>query len=281
MLLPLSLGNNPLTLEEILKGSHPIVSLLKNASHPMLIVGQDLLTREDGDVLLGITRQLAEKYEFIYSHPTTDYWNGFNVLHTAASRVGGLDLGFTPDTKGNTVQGIIKAAATKKLKAIYLLGADELDMSCFSSTFVIYQGHHGDQGAAYADIILPGAAYTEKAGTYVNTEGRVQQSFRAVFPPGQAQEDWKIICTLAQYLKINLPYSTQEGIGKRLADVNSSFEELDTIPHVPWLPFGKKGTISPTPLLSQTTSFYMTDPISRHSVTMAKCQEAQKKRKAL
>lgn len=273
-----SLGDDPHILEEILKDRHPISTLLKKASHPMLIVGKDLLTRDDGGILLEIVRQIADKYGFIHHTPPEDHWNGFNVLHTAASRVGGLDLGFTPGPKGYDVPGILKAASGNKLKAVYLLGADELDMSAFKSTFVIYQGHHGDQGASHADVILPGAAYTEKAGTYVNTEGRVQQSLRAVFPPGQAQEDWKILRALAEHLRVELPYSTLEGVRRRLIEVNSLFEETDVVQRAPWLPFGQEGKPLKKGFESKNGSFYMTDPISRHSLIMAQCRQTHEQK---
>src|SRR5204863_4711437 len=135
-----------------------------------------------------------------------DGWNGFNVLHTAAARVAGLDLGFVPGNGGRDVTGILKGAATGDVGLVYLLGADELDMGALGSAFVVYQGHHGDAGANRADVILPGAAYTEKSGTWVNTEGRVQRGQRAVFPPGEAREDWAIVRALADAVGVKLPF---------------------------------------------------------------------------
>ena len=124
-------------------------------------------------------------------------WNGFNVLHRAAARVGGLDLGFLPGPGGRDVAGILAGVPSGEIEVLYLLGADELDLADTGSAFVIYQGHHGDRGAARADVVLPGAAYTEKDATYVNTEGRVQLGRRAVFPPGEAREDWAILRALS------------------------------------------------------------------------------------
>ncbi len=269
-----SLGSDPLILEEILRGHHPIISLLKTAKRPMMIVGPGALRREDGATLLCLARQVADKYGFIHQRKTTipDPWNGFNVLHTAASRVGGFDLGLLPGPKGYDVKGMLDAAAAKKLKAIYLLGADEIDMASLKSTFVIYQGHHGDRGASVADVVLPGAAYTEKSGTYVNTEGRVQRSLKAVSPPGDAKEDWKIIRALSEKLGHTLPYNTLEEVRARLVEANSLFEELDTVQRAPWLPFGQEGKISSESFTAALESFYMTDSISRHSITMAKCE---------
>lgn len=265
------LGDDPLILEKILKGSHPVATSLKAAHYPMLILGQGTLRREDGTHLLDLARQIADKYGFI--HDTSDHWNGFNVLHTAASRVGGLDLGLVPGPRGYDVKGIFKAAKANTIKAVYLLGADEIDTSFLKSTFVIYQGHHGDQGAAIADVILPGAAYTEKSGTYVNTEGRVQRTLKAVPPPGEAKEDWKIIRALSEKLGVTLPYDTLDDIRARLVEVNPLFDELDTVQRMPWLKFGQAGALSSEPFKAIIENFYMTDSISRHSLTMAKCTQ--------
>jgi NADH dehydrogenase/NADH:ubiquinone oxidoreductase subunit G len=125
-----------------------------------------------------------------------DGWNGFGVLHTAAARVGALDLGFVPGEGGLDVAGMTAAGA---LDVLFLLGADEIEVP--AGAFVVYQGSHGDKGAHRADVILPGAAYTEKSGTYVNTEGRVQMAARATFPPGDAKEDWAILRALSDFAR--------------------------------------------------------------------------------
>ena len=262
------LGNDPRILEKILKGRHPFSAVLKAAQHPMMILGQGALRRKDGQALLHVARDLAEKYSLIQP---TNQWNGFNVLQTAASRVGGLDLGFVPGLNGLDTHAILQAASEKKLDMVYLLGVDEIDLSSLKDTFVIYQGHHGDRGAHGADVILPGAASTEKSGTYVNTEGRVQRGFKAVFPPGQAKEDWRILRALSETLGLTLPYNTLEQVRARLVEVNPLFEETDTVQRASWEPFGQAGTISEDSFESIIDNFYMTDPISRHSLIMAKC----------
>ena len=127
-------------------------------------------------------------------------WNGFSVLHTAAARVAGLDLGLVPGKEGRDVEAILDGAEKDEIDVVYLLGADEIDTERLGNAFVIYQGSHGDRGAHRADVILPGAAYTEKDAIYVNTEGRPQMTARAVFPPGDAREDWKIIRALSGVL---------------------------------------------------------------------------------
>ncbi|MBS0272197.1 MAG: NADH-quinone oxidoreductase subunit G [Proteobacteria bacterium] len=267
------LGNDPLVLEGILKGKHPICTALKNAQHPLMIVGQGALRRDDGDAVLDVTRRIADKYGFIkkVQSQSRDSWNGFNVLQIAASRIAGLELGFLPGPKGYNVKGMLNAARRKKIEAIYLLGADEIDMSAFKSTFVIYQGHHGDRGAAFADVVLPGAAYTEKSGTYVNVEGRVQRGLNAIVPPGEAKEDWKIIRELSGKLGLELPYNTIEEVRERMMEINPLFDGIDQIRPASWVDFGKAGSISPEPFHPVIQNFYMTDSISRHSVTMAKC----------
>jgi len=262
------LGDDPHELEKILKGRHPISALLRAAEYPMLILGGEALRRDDAEVLMGISRKIAEKYGFVQK---TNQWNGFNVLQSAASRVGALDVGFVPGLQGFGVGEIMKGAALREIEAVYLLAADEIDMKALKSTFVIYQGHHGDRGATIADVVLPGSAYTEKSGTYVNTEGRVQRSFKAVAPPGEAKEDWKIIRALSEHLGLELPYDSLEEVRARLVEINSLFDELDTVQRATWSEFGKEGQLAAQPFSPTIDNFYMTDSISRHSVTMAKC----------
>ncbi len=255
------LGAGPQTLKEIASGSHPFRKILDEAEKPMLIIGQGALARDDGAAVLAMARDIADKTGMI-----ADGWNGFNMLHTAAARVGGLDLGFVPDDVGKSVSDILGGA-----EIVYLLGADEIDMSAVSNAFVIYQGHHGDAGAHAADVILPGAAYTEKSGTYVNTEGRVQRGTRAVFPPGEAKEDWKIIRALSDGLGHCLPYDSIGALRKRMVEINPVFASRNEIQTAAWEDFGTAGAVSDTPFALPIDNFYMTDPISRASETMVDC----------
>ena len=156
------------------------------------------------------------------------------------------------------------------LEVLYLLGADEVSLHACSKTFVIYQGHHGDAGAHRADVILPGAAYTEKSGTYVNTEGRVQRAALAIFSPGEAREDWKIIRALSDKVGKPLPYDTLEAVRERLVAVNPIFDGHPLTPAT-WGTFGVKGKIQEMPFVNAIANFYQTDPISRVSETMARC----------
>jgi NADH-quinone oxidoreductase subunit G len=201
----------------------------------------------------------------------TEEWNGFNVLHTAAARVGGLDIGFVPGSGGKDTAAILDGAESGDIEVVYLLGADEVDMAKLKKPFVIYQGHHGDAGAHVADVILPGAAYTEKNGLYVNTEGRVQAGFRAAFPPGDAREDWAILRALSGELGKPLPYDTLDALRETLRGEFPGFLALDTVEPAAWGAFGQARPLSGEAFQSPIENFYMTDPISRASVTMAKC----------
>ena len=266
------LGDGPEALEQIAAGEHAFAKVLGRAERPMLIVGMGALARADGAQVLATARTIAEGCAMVREQ---DGWNGFNVLHTAAARVGGLDLGFLPGDGGLDTGAILDAASAGAVAAVYLLGADEIDMDSLGEAFVIYQGHHGDAGAERADVILPGAAYTEKNATYVNTEGRVQQGRRAVYPPGEAREDWKIVRALSAVLRRTLPFDTLEQVRARMAEVNPNFAAApDAVETAPWGAFGTDGPMDPAPFRTPVANFYMTDPISRASVTMAECADA-------
>ncbi len=232
---------------------------LKAAKTPMIIVGQGALARPDGAAILAKARALAT---------VRDDWNGFCVLHTAASRVGGLDLGLTVE---GGVEAILKGCEDGSVELVYLLAADEIDTKRLGKAFVVYQGHHGDAGAHRADVVLPGAAYTEKPGVYVNTEGRVQLAKRASYPPGEAREDWAILRALSGVLNKPLPYDTIEQVRARLVAVNPAFAAVDQQKPGAWGAFGQDGAVSDAPLRSTIANFYMTCPISRASRVMAEC----------
>jgi NADH-quinone oxidoreductase subunit G len=246
---------------------------LKNAKQPMLIVGQGALRRKDGPAILFAARALADSAALV-----REGWNGFNVLQLAASRVGGLDLGFVPGQGGHDTAGILAGCISGEIDVLYLLGADEIDTSRLGKAFVVYQGHHGDAGARRADVVLPGAAYTEKDATYVNTEGRVQLARRAVFPPGDAREDWAIIRALSEALGKTLPYNNLRDIRAGLIAANPVFAHIDELEPAPWGAFGTEGPVGPSPFVYPIADFYRTDPISRASPTMAACVAAIEER---
>jgi NADH-quinone oxidoreductase subunit G len=262
------LGAGAETLADLAAGKHGFADVLKNAERPLIIVGQGALSRADGAAVLSAAAALARSVGAVGSD-----WNGFSVLHTAASRVGGLDIGFVPGEGGKDVAGILAGAEAGGIETVYLLAADEIDTDRLKNAFVIYQGHHGDRGAHVADVILPGAAYTEKEGLYVNTEGRVQLGKMAAFPPGEAREDWKILRALSERLGKTLPYNALIELRQKLVADYPVFARVEHAEAGAWGAFGVAGSIEDAAIAYPIQNFYMTDPVSRASATMAKCTE--------
>ena len=263
------LGQDPAILDALADGSHKFAAKLKKAKRPMIIIGMGALARADGAAMLGRARKIAESYGVV-----TKEWNGFNVLHNAAARVGGLDLGFLPARGGMDIASMGKAAKAGKLDLLWLLGADEIDFEPFASSFVVYQGHHGDAGAHHADLVLPGAAYTEKDGIYVNTEGRVQYATRAAFPPGDAREDWTIIRAVSGAVGKSIGFDTLAELREALCADHPHFADADEIAPAKWASFGGRAKLSAEPVGQAFDNFYMTCAISRASETMAECVRA-------
>ncbi len=270
------ISKTPDGLAVLLNDEHPFSQILTNAKNPILVLGESIFNRQDSLIILRVVQKILEQYSFIQEN-----WNGYNVLHTAASRVGGLDLGFIPSFQGYHTKQILEACQTGEIQLVYRLGEDNIPREKFGAAFIIYQGHHGDLGAMGADVILPGCAYTEKTATYVNIEGRVQRSFQAVAPPGQAKEDWKIITALSHALaeklaslqKLPLPYLSLEDVQKGLEDYHPSFQKLFQIIKNSWAPLPQTplGTLTSEILATTIKNFYMTNTICRHSPTMAAC----------
>ena len=265
------LGDGPSLLTDLHAGSNEFAKVLANASKPMIILGQGALARPDGSAILAAAWRLAAQVGALSAD-----WHGFNVLHTAAGRVGALDLGFVPGPNAKSVDAMLGGG----VDLLWLLGADAIDPARIAAgTFVIYQGHHGDAGAQRADVILPGAAYTEKSGTYVNTEGRVQRGFRAVYPPGDAREDWTILRAFSAVIGKTLPYDTIEALRARMEQINPVFGRIGSLARFGCSdhtgPVGDPAVLSDAPLMSSVPNYYLTDPISRASPTMTACVEAQ------
>jgi len=263
------LGAGPETLAKVADGSHSFLKKLEGAGRPILMVGQAALARTDGAAVLA----LAAKAAMTMGGAIKPGWNGFNILHHAAARVGGLDIGFVPHDGGLDVEGMLDAASAGKLDVVYLLGADEIDMERLGNAFVIYQGSHGEQGAHRADVILPGAAYTEKSAIYVNTEGRPQMTARAVFPPGEARENWKIIRALSGVLGKPLPFDSATELRAKLFEAH---------PHLALLDLVEPADSAAVERLAQKPAradkerfghaiddYYLTNPIARASAIMA------------
>ena len=274
------LGASPAVLEAVAAGTHPFASVLRSAKRPMLILGQGALARADGAAILALAARIASATGMIgpAGTPAEGGWNGFNVLHRAAARVGALDLGFLPGKGGRDVAATLDGTGRGEIDFVYLLGADEIDVNRLGKAFVVYQGTHGDAGAHRADVVLPGAAYTEKSGIYVNTEGRVQFANRATFPPGDAREDWAIIRALSDVLGDTLPYDDLDGLRRAILTGAPHFGVLDKAPANPgadpsiWNAIGALGPVDAArPLASPVADYYLDNAIARASETMAEC----------
>ncbi|MDD3371171.1 MAG: NADH-quinone oxidoreductase subunit NuoG [Alphaproteobacteria bacterium] len=255
---------SPGAIPAILDGREAFASVLKDAQRPMFIVGAGALARPDGAAIHRYVRELAESFNAV-----REDWNGFNVLQHAAARVGGLDLGFLPQESGWGTRDILNG----RLEFLWLLGADEVDLSNIGGAFVVYQGHHGDAGARRADVILPGAAYTEKMGLYVNTEGRPQLALQAAFPPGEAREDWAIVRAVSDACGATLPFDTLMQLREAMFEYAPVLECAGQVQKTLWESFGGDGRLSHDPFGLAVPNFYMTNPICRASPTMAKCSE--------
>jgi NADH-quinone oxidoreductase subunit G len=259
------LGAGPETLAELAAGRPEFADILKTAERPMVILGQGALARPDGRAVAALAAKLAVDFGAV-----KDGWNGFCVLHTAAARVGALDIGFVPPGSGRTAEEMCHAGV---LELAFLLGADEIDIA--PGAFVVYIGTHGDRGAHRADVILPGAAYPEKSGIFVNTEGRVQMAARATFPPGEAREDWAILRALSEAVGRRLPYDSLFALRAALFKAHPHLQHVDHVTPADAADIQKLaaggGTPGKAPFRSAVGDFYLTNPIARASAVMAEC----------
>ena len=269
------LGAGPETLKDLVDGTNKFTAKLKRAKKPMIIIGQGALARGDGAGVLANAAKLADAVGAVKGD-----WNGFAVLHTAAARVGGLDLGLVPGEGG-----LDTAAMLSGTDVLFLLGADELDFTKKTAGFTVYIGTHGDNGAHHADVILPAATYTEKSGTYVNTEGRVQLGSRAAFAPGEAREDWAILRALSDVLGKKLPYDSLVALRAALYAEYPHFAEIDMISTGDSSAIAaiakKPGRMNKSAFASAVKDFYLTNPIARASAVMAECSALAKTAKAV
>jgi NADH-quinone oxidoreductase subunit G len=260
----LYLGAGPDTLADVAAGSHEFGRVIKNAERPLVLVGMGALARPDGEAIASLAAQIA-------LGASRKDWNGYCVLHTAAARVGALDLGFIPSSGARNAA---QMAAPGALDVLFLLGADEIEIA--PGAFVVYVGTHGDQGAHRADVILPGAAYPEKNGIYVNTEGRVQMARRASFPPGEAREDWAILRALSEVLGRKLPYDSLGQLRRALFNVHPHLRRIDEIAPGSRFDITAVAALGGAPekravFGSMVDDFYLTNPIARASAVMAGC----------
>ena len=256
------LGDNPWTLKQLADGQHPFCKTLAKYKKPMIIIGSAMFNRADFEATSYNVKKLAKSFGF-----ATKDWNGVNYLAKDASLVGGLDLGFTAG-KGKNVKDVLKGS-----KVLFLLGADDIDLKAIpSSTFVVYLGHHGDKAAHVADVILPTTAYTEKSGIYVNLEGRVQKTVKAVSPPGDAMEDWHVINEISKACGEQLGFSNQANLRKEIFAEFKHLGQFDKITTDAYsTELGKRKDFENDSIEYPIHNFYMTNAISRASKTMANC----------
>jgi NADH-quinone oxidoreductase subunit G len=259
------IGAGTESLGDLAAGKHSFAEVLKAAKNPLVLVGAGALARQDGAAVLALAAKLAADVGAI-----KDGWNGFGVLHETASRVGALDIGFAAGAGGlNAAQ----MTTFGTLDVLFLLGADEIKVP--DGTFVVYIGTHGDRGAHRADVILPGAAYTEKQGLFVNTEGRVQTANRAAFPPGEAREDWAIIRALSDVLGKKLPFDSLGALRQAMFKAVPHLMRVDQIEAGNAADLktlgGKGGSVDKAPFKTLVEDYYLTNPIARASAVMAEC----------
>ena len=256
-------GIGVFAIKDIPKGTNPFGGSFM--AQEAIIVNKSKINDPE---ILSLLHDIAEKYDVVSLG-----WNGFNVLHNHAAMVGGLDLGFYSD---RSTADILKATQEGKINVLYLLAADEIDINEIGEDcFVIYQGHHGDSSANRADVILPEAAYTEQDGIFVNMEGRPQYARAAISPPGQARESWDIITYLAKRLDVPMQAGSLAAVRDIMAKENMVFANIDEIIPTNFVPFKSPAKLSQKTLQKVEMNYYMTDSISRASVTMARCAKMQ------
>ncbi|WP_300392047.1 NADH-quinone oxidoreductase subunit NuoG [Henriciella sp.] len=262
------LGSGPADLDGLLDGDSEFVKAFKDAKRPMVVVGENAITGEQGLDVLNAAHQIA-----LDAGAISEDWAGFGVLHNAAGRVGALDVGFVPEEGGADTVAMLSGG----VETLVLLGGDEHDLSNLGDTKVIYVGHHGEAGASKADVILPCAAYTEMTATYVNTEGRVQMTSAAVQPKGEAREAWAIFRALSDVLGKTLPYDSAAELREHLREENAVFAGLGFAPGTAGhkvlmeAPAKAQNLDKARPFGAVIEDFYLTNPIARASKTMAEC----------
>jgi NADH-quinone oxidoreductase subunit G len=265
------LGAGPDSLAALAEGKGDYAEIFYRAERPIVLVGASIFTRNDGARVASLAARVAVEIGAV-----SDTWNGYSVLHYAASRVGALDIGFVPGEGAKTALQM----ASGDIDVLFSLGADEIDVE--RGPFVVYIGTHGDAGAHRADVILPGAAYPEKSGLYVNTEGRVQMAARASFPPGDAREDWAIVRALSDRLGARLPYDSLAQLRQALFASVPHLQRIGTVTPGDGADLRRLAQLSgapdKTPFASVIEDFYLTNPIARASAVMAECSALAEQR---
>ena len=264
-----NIGNDINILSYILKGESQYSEILKSSKKPMIIIGSSIFERQDSELILDHIVKISDIYGVV-----THDWNGFNILHKTAAIVGALDIGFVSKDNSINTRSIIEGATSGKIKALYLLGFDNIDKEDLKKSFVIYQGSHGDVGAHLADVILPAAAYTEKDAIYVNNEGRPQTTSRAIFPIGDAKEDWKLIYELAKTMNISLGFNSLRSLRDKIIENNKIFENLNGAIRNNWvLVKNVLEDLKSSKIKTKNIDYYQTNVIAKNSRTMVRCSD--------
>ncbi|MBC6444438.1 MAG: NADH-quinone oxidoreductase subunit G [Alphaproteobacteria bacterium GM202ARS2] len=266
-------GESPHSLTELADSGHRVAQAFKQAKKPMIIVGMGALQRSDSEAIWHHIMALVQAFGVI-----RDDWNGFNVLHTRASMVGGMDVGFVPSQGGEARKGIEERARQGSIDVLWLLGEDDVDEETLKKPFVIYQGHHGERGASAADVIVPVPAYSEKDALYMNMEGRLQRGLPAVPPLGQAKEDWRVLTDMANRLGQTWAYQSQRDARRAMQKAYPLFaEKIGNIAakkekiELSYRQNGHSDVLNDTPLHSPLVNYYQSNVIARASQTMGRC----------
>ncbi len=265
------IGSDTQALKDIFEAKNKISKKFKNSKKPIVIIGESALKNEPGMYVL----EGLKKFLFQNNHINND-WNALNILNRDASRVGAIDLGLYTLSKTNNFP-VLNKLNENKFKLLYLLGADELNFDK-KDEFIIYQGSHGDKGAEIADVILPGSAYTEKDGHFINLEGRIQKAFKASYPPGDSKEDWEIINHLSASMGQSLNISNKIELEKKLIKSKEIFSKIGEIVKSKV----NSSEYSEIPFINskikiELLDYYFSNHIARSSLTMNECRMIKNK----
>ena len=253
-------------INDLLNNNSPFSEVLKNSKKSLIIIGNSAINYRDGKEVLNVCSEIAKKYNV-----SNNNFNGFNILQQDISKVGAVDIGFYNHDFAQNFDQNIKNHINKFNPVVFLLSSDEINHSILEGAFIVYLGHHGDDLAQLADIVLPSPAYTEKSSTYMNMEGRVLQTTRCYHPLGVSKEEWKIFRALSNNFSQKLKFNNLSELRNEISNLFPVFKEINNLPPSSKLDFGSSTKIEDRVLEYNIKNFYMTDVISRASITMANC----------
>ena len=253
-------------INDLLNNNSPFSEVLKNSKKSLIIIGNSAINYRDGKEVLNVCSEIAKKYNVANNN-----FNGFNILQQDISKVGAIDIGFYNNDFAQNFDQNIKNHINKFNPVVFLLSSDEINHSILEGAFIVYLGHHGDDLAQLADIVLPSPAYTEKSSTYMNMEGRVLQTTRCYHPLGASKEEWKIFRALSNNFSQKLKFNNLSELRNEISNLFPVFKEINNLPSSSKLDFGSSTKIKNRVLEYNIKNFYMTDVISRASITMANC----------